>query len=57
MSDDKDQKRVVYVNGNITEDKVVSFIKSMFKLEVEDPITDIVVIYRIKNISLIIDMF
>lgn len=40
----KDNKRAVYLIGNITEDKSLEFIKEMFKLEMDNPIADIVVI-------------
>jgi len=47
MSEDKNTKnvkRVVYLIGDITEEKSLEFIKEMFKLEMENPINDIVVI-------------
>ncbi len=40
----KNTKRVVYLIGNITEEKSLEFIKEMFKLELENPLKDIVII-------------
>ena len=40
----KNTKRVVYLTGDINEEKSTEFIKEMFKLEMENPIADIVVI-------------
>jgi ATP-dependent Clp protease protease subunit len=47
MSEDKNGKnvkRVVYLIGDITEEKSLEFIKEMFKLEMENPLKDIVII-------------
>jgi ATP-dependent Clp protease protease subunit len=47
MSEDKNvdnNKRAVYLIGDVTEEKSMEFIKEMFKLEMENPIADIVVI-------------
>ncbi len=40
----KNNKRAVYLIGNVTEDKSLEFIKEMFKLEMANPVADIVVI-------------
>lgn len=42
--DVKNAKRVVYLVGNINEDKSLEFMKELFKLEMENPLQDIVVI-------------
>lgn len=41
---EQNKKRAVYLIGDITEAKSFTFIKDMFKLELENPIKDIVVI-------------
>ena len=40
----KDKKRAIYLTGNIDEEKSEAFIKNILRLEIEDPIKDIVVI-------------
>jgi len=40
----KNTKRVVYLIGDVTEEKSSEFIKEMFRLEMDNPVSDIVVI-------------
>jgi len=40
----KNNKRVVYLIGDVTEEKSLEFIKEMFRLEMDNPVADIVVI-------------
>ena len=40
----KNAKRVVYLVGDVNEEKSLEFMKEMFKLEMENPLQDIVVI-------------
>ncbi len=40
----KNNKRAVYLIGDITEEKSIEFVKEMFKLEIDNPVADIVVV-------------